>query len=209
MANGQSADENHVSRTSSSCVSSAEPHSAQASGVVSDDGDVTVGAVPRGNTVSPPELARDAPGTNVLEVGEHHLALLLRRAANAPGLQRLDRRLDELGHLDPPLEQNERLDPIAGTVAEADRVPVRLALLELVVVAQPLDDTRVGLVLREPGELAGLLVHASVEPDHHRLGESVCAADLPVERVVTGRDLEGAGAERGIDALVRDHTDEA
>ena len=32
VANGQSCEENHVSRTSSSCVSSLEPHSAHASG---------------------------------------------------------------------------------------------------------------------------------------------------------------------------------
>ena len=35
VANGQSADENHVSSTSVSWISSVEPHSAQASGAVS------------------------------------------------------------------------------------------------------------------------------------------------------------------------------
>ncbi len=152
MANGQSADENQVSRTSSSCLSSVEPHSLHASGVVS---------------------------------------------------------ANQLGHVDPPLQQHERLDAVAGTVAETDGVAVRLALLELIVVAQPVDHARIRLLLRQPGERAGLLVHASVETDDHRLGEPVVAADLPVRRIVTGRDLQRPGAERGIDAFVRDHPDEA
>ena len=44
---------------------------------------VPVGAVPDRDPVPPPELARDAPGADVLEVGEHDLGLLLGVRAHA------------------------------------------------------------------------------------------------------------------------------
>ena len=82
---------------------------------------------------------------------------------------------------------------------------VRLALLELAALAEPLDDPRVGLLLRQSGELAGLVVHAAVGADHHRLRQSVVAPDLVVERIVPRRHLQRARPELRLDALVGDH----
>ena len=84
-------------------------------------------------------------------------------------------------------------------------MPVGLALLELIVLLQPLEDALVRFLLRQPGELAGLLVHPPVRSDHRDLGQAVVAADLVVERVVTRRHLERAGAELALDPLVGDH----
>ena len=84
-------------------------------------------------------------------------------------------------------------------------MPVALALHEQVALAAPVEDPLVGLLLRQPGELAGLVVHPPVGADHHRLGQAVVAADLEVDRVVAGRDLQRAGAELGLDPLVGDH----
>ena len=82
-----------------------------------------------------------------------------------------------------------------AALAGADGVAVVLALLEPVVLLQPGEDRLVGLLLRLPGEVAGLLVHAPVGADHGEGLELVVAADLEVGRVVAGRDLERAGAE--------------
>src|SRR5687767_15475242 len=57
-------------------------------------------------------ISRDAPGTDVLEVGQHHLRLLLGMRAHPVLADCGDRRLHELVHFDPPLEQDERLDPV-------------------------------------------------------------------------------------------------
>ena len=84
-------------------------------------------------------------------------------------------------------------------------MPVRLALLELSVLAQPLDDALVGLVLRQPGQLARLVVHPAVGADHRQLRQAVVAADLVVRRVVAGRDLQRARCELALDSLVGDH----
>ena len=84
-------------------------------------------------------------------------------------------------------------------------MPVRLALLELAVLPEPREDALVGLFLRQPGEVACLLVHPAVRADHGQLGQAVVAADLVVERIVAGRDLQRARAEVALDALVGDH----
>jgi hypothetical protein len=84
---------------------------------------------------------------------------------------------------------------------------VGLALLELPVLLQPREDSRVSLLLRQPGEVARFVVHAPVRADHGQLREPVVAADLVVERIVPGRDLERARCEFSLDAFVRDDGD--
>ena len=59
--------------------------------------------------------------------------LALRVVADAPLAQRLERRPSRLLHRAPPLERDQRLDPRVAALAGADRVPVALSLLELVV----------------------------------------------------------------------------
>ena len=168
-------------------------------------GDVAVRAVPERLLVPPPELARDVPVRDLLERADRELVLRLGVVADAPLLQRRERRLARLLHRHPPLQRDERLDPGVAALARADRVPVVLALLEPVVLLQPGEHGLVGLLLRLPGEVAGVLVHPAVRTDHGQDLELVVAADLEVGRVVAGRDLERAGAELGLDARVGDH----
>ena len=125
--------------------------------------------------------------------------------ADAAVAKRRQRRFLQLLHRAPPLERDPRLDPRLAAVAEGDRVPVRLALLELVVLLQPREHTVVRLRLGQSGEVAGLLVHRPVRPDHGQLGEIVVAADLVVHRIVTRRHLQGTGPEVPLDPLVGDH----
>ena len=94
-----------------------------------------------------------------------------------------------------------------AALARADRVAVGLALLEEAALLGPRDHASAGLFLREPGEVARRLAHAAVPADRHRLRQPVVPADLEVERIVAGRDLESARAELAVDALVGDHGD--
>ena len=89
--------------------------------------------------------------------------------------------------------------------AVADRVPVVLALLELPALGSPLEHAQAGLLLRQPGSSPAASFISPSWPDHGQLREPVVAADLEVDRVVTRRDLERAGAELGLHPLVRDH----
>ena len=123
---------------------------------------------------------------------------------DAARAKHLERRLLQLVHAAPPLEGDERLDPALAALADGDRMAVRLALLEQAALLAPGEHERPRLLLRQPGDLGHDVVHAAVGADHHRLGQAVRAADLEVGGVVPGGDLERAGAELGLDALVRD-----
>ena len=184
VANGQSADENHVSSTSVERVSSVEPHSAHASG--SSPRTVTW---PSGHSQSgswwPHQIWRE-----MFQSGASSSDEIAKRCCDSgwkrtrPERSAVERRLLQLLHRAPPLQRDPRLDPRLAAVAERDRVPVRLPLLELVVLAQPGEDALVRLLLGQAGELARLLVHQPVGADHRQLGQAVVAADLVVGRVV-------------------------
>src|SRR5438093_187864 len=91
---------------------------------------MTVGAVPGGDLMSPPQLAGDAPGADRLHPVEVDLRVALGTEPDASLAYRFDRRPRELGHVAPPLQRDERLDPVAGAVTVRDGVPVRLGGLE-------------------------------------------------------------------------------
>ena len=209
VANGQSADENHVSSTSGSRASSREPHSAHASGSRLRARHVPVRAVPDRQLVAPPELARDVPRADRLQPVERDaVAAPAGGSVTRPRLDRVDRRRGQLAP-----SSHHHCSETSGSMrvpralAVADRVPVALALLELaVLLAQPVDDAVGGLLLGQPDEhVRDVAGHAAVEADHGQLGQAVVAADLEVDRVVAGRDLQRTGAELALDALVGDH----
>src|SRR5438445_23501 len=115
------------------------------------------------------------------------------------------RRLPQFRHGAPPLERDTRLDPGLAAVTQRDGMSIRLALLELIVFLEPHEHALIRLLLREPRQLAGLLVHAAVGTNHGDLRQTVVDADLVVRRIVTGRDLERARSELTLHALVGDH----
>ena len=101
----------------------------------------------------------------------------------------------ELVHPAPPLGRDERLDARVAALARPDRVAVVLALLELAALLEPREDPR-----RRPPPASGpRSPRRCIRPSGPitvSVGEPVVAADLEVHRVVAGRDLERARAER-------------
>src|SRR5439155_4430509 len=171
------------------------------------DGGMTVRALPHRQLVTPPDLSRDVPVGCVLERLDGEAVLRLRVVANAAAAQRLERRLLQLRHRAPPLQRDTRLDPGLAAVADSNGVSMRLTPLELAVFFEPRENPLVGLFLREPGKLAGLLVHPTVRTDDRDLREAVVDPDFVVQRVVARRYFECAGAEVALDALIGDHGD--
>src|SRR5262249_38069536 len=104
--------------------------------------------------MAPPDLARDVPVGRLFERRDREAVLRLGVELDASGAQGLERRLLELVHPAPPLQRDPRLDPRLAAVAERDGVPERLALLQLVVLAKPVEDPLLGFLLREARELA-------------------------------------------------------
>src|SRR6476469_1427376 len=99
--------------------------------------------------MAPPDLAGDVPVRRVLERLNRETVLRVRVEADATVTERLERGLAQLRHRAPPLQRDPRLDPALTAIAERDRVTVGLALLQLVVLLQPLEDTVVRLRLRQ------------------------------------------------------------
>ena len=161
-------------------------------------------AVPHRQLVPPPQLATDAPGAEVLHPVDVHAAPALRREFDLAVAHDLRGRLLELVHAHEPLLADERLDGRAAAVARGDAVRVVLHLLEDAERAQVGDHALGGLLDREAGVRAAGRGDAAVLADGLDGLQPVGAADVEVGEVVGRRDLEGAGAELGVDALVGD-----
>ena len=161
--------------------------------------------------MAPPELARDAPGMDVL----HPVVVGLRPVAREdrdPSLaHRLDRRLGQRLDLHPPLLRHERLDDGLAAIADADRVAIGLDLLDQPERLHVLHDPLAALEAVQPGVAARLGRHLAVEADDGLDRQVVAAPDLEVDRIVARRHLDDAGTELGIDGVVRDdlHPDHA
>ena len=161
-------------------------------------------AVPGGDAVAPPELARDAPGADVLHPLQVDGGGALGHDADFAVADDAGRLGREPGRIDEPLVGDERLDHDAGALRVGDVVDVRLFLDEVAVLAQ--------VIGHEPARLVA--VHFRVEARFRRQRavpvdggdrfQAVPLADLEVELVVSRRDLERAGAELGIDGVVGD-----
>ncbi len=191
-------------------------------GVDDCDGHLAAGvAVPDGDAVAPPDLAADAPVADVLQPVAVHAQVAFGNDLDLGGLaggvrpalvdgpegiagQRAAGSAVGLRHRHEPLLADQRLDNGAAAVAGADRVRVWLFLdqkpLRLQVGDDGLARLEAILALVRPG-LGG---HLAVEADGRDNGQAVAVADLEVERVVPGRDLEGAGAELRLDGVVGD-----
>ncbi len=172
-----------------------------------DDG-LAAAAVPHGQLVAPPQLARDAPGADVVHPVEVDALAALGVEPHAAFVDGRVGRASQLGHLAEPLQGDERLDAVAGAVAVADGVAVRPLGAE----QAPLGEVRHHQGARLVGGLAGIawprrVGHAPVEPDDRDLGQPVAARDLEVVRIVARRDLERARAKPHLDVLVGDDRD--
>jgi hypothetical protein len=77
-----------------------------------------VEAVPDRDAMAPPELARDAPGLDILQPVEIHLTVLVGQDVDMALAHRLDRRADDLFGIDEPLIGQHRLDHDLGPVAK-------------------------------------------------------------------------------------------
>ena len=162
-------------------------------------------AVPDGDLVAPPQLARDAPRADVAQPLQIAARLRLGPDAHPALLDGGDRRLGQLVHRHEPLQRDQRLDALARAVAEGHGVGVGLAVADEALRIERGDDLLARLLHGEARVVGARLGrHAPVLADDRDLVELVAAPDLEVVGVVAGRDLQGAGAEVGLDVVVGD-----
>ena len=174
-------------------------------GPVHGHGLMAVGAVVHGDAMAKPELAADVPVAKPSQPVEICALVPLGMPAHLAGLRRRDGLVAHLGHLQPPLLADQRLDDRVASVAVADLVRVGLLFDQQALRLQLLDDAlacseRRHSVVGEAGH-----VHAAVFVHGVDDLEAVPLPDLVVHRVVPGRDLQRAGAEVLLHRVVGDY----
>ena len=165
----------------------------------------------------PPELAADAPWLHLAHPGEEGVLPLPGHELRAPGLDRLDRGLRELGGVAEPLRRHQRLDHGAAALRVRHLVHVRLGLHqqaetfqlghdqgargEPVLPFEPAQEMRVGnsrdRLRLDLGER-----HATGLVQHRRHVEPVPLPDGEIVEVMRRRDLHRAGALLGVGVFV-------
>ena len=176
--------------------------------------------------MAPPELARHAPGLDVLHPVEIGLFPVLRHEDGAAVAHRFERRLRQGLGVDIPLVGEERLDHHIGAVAVRHHVRVGLDLVEQALLLQARDDFLARLetihaVHRQGFVEIGGRLHAieevlvvlqrelrlDVEDVDQR--QIVAAADLEIVEVMRRRDLHRARALFRIGIIIADDRDAA
>src|SRR5579859_70098 len=161
-------------------------------------------AVPDGDAMPPPELARDAPVVNVVQPVGVDLIEAFRHDLHEVIVDRAQGRRCQRGHFDEPLFGDKWFDDGIRAVTVAQRHGIFLDLHDQAKLLQLLHQvfTRLEAVL--PGVVSGLFGHLAVEADHLYARQVVAHPDLEVGRVVRGRDLDRAGAKAGVHRFIGD-----
>jgi len=156
----------------------------------------------------PPELARDAPVTDVLEPVQVDLLEAFRDDTDAPVPHHLDSGLGQWRHAYEPLQRNPRLDDGVAALAVSHRVMVRLGFHQIAGRVDGLQQLPAGLEAVQPGKRPRLGAHGGVVVHDVDERQPVARPDLIVRRVVRGSHLHSTGAEGRIHRLVSDNRDQ-
>ena len=165
---------------------------------------MTVLASIHGHAMAEPQLAPDVPVAQPAKPVEVGPLVTLRMPAHLARLRCGECFVPHLFHAQPPLLADEGFDDRMAAVAVPDLVDVRLLLdqepLRLQLLDHALADLEGGqAVVGQVWCMDGAVqVHAVDD------GKAVPLADLVVERVVPGRDLQGPGAKLLLHRLVGD-----
>ncbi len=168
---------------------------------------ITVVTKPGRDSMSPPDLAADAPVADIVHPLEVGLFPLFRDDFGTPVLDGGDSLLGQRLDLDVPLQAHIGFDDGLATIALADRIEVLFGALEQFARRQ----IRQHLL---PGGIAiQALIGAAVGVDHTRLVKDIdefevmATADFKVVEVVSRSDLYRAATEFLVNVIIGDDRD--
>jgi hypothetical protein len=190
VLNGHSHELNHVSSTSGSCSSSdaGAPHLGHLHGSSrAYDCLAALSACPYRNTVSPPQLAADAPVADVFQPALVRVLPLARIEHDVSVLPRLESLVGKRLHLHEPLVAQIRLHNGTAAVAVAHGMRYLLLSLEQAEVGKVFDDEFTRFGTRESAVFfRAVVVERSVRIKNIDDFEIIAFAHLPVVRIVRG-----------------------
>ena len=172
-------------------------------GIFTADVDVAaLVAVPRGDLMTPPQLAGDAPVVDVLHPVDIRLGEALGHELDGAVLHHADGFLGQRRHLHEPLGRDQRLHVVVAAVAGAHIVAVRLRLDQIAVGLQIGHHRLAAGVAIHALIFAGVFVHGAVVADAADDLQIVPQAHLEVVGVMGGGHLHGAGTEADLAVIV-------
>ena len=160
-------------------------------------------AVPDGDTMPPPELARDTPVVDVLEPVQVDFVEASRHDLQQIILDGSDSGSGEWHHLDEPLFGNERLNHGVTALAVPQRHSVILLLEDQAEPRQVSHQVFAGFIaiLASIGTRFG--GHLRIKANDLDARQVVAQADFKVDRIMGRRDFHRACAKGSINGLVR------
>ena len=176
--------------------------------------------IPGGNLVAPPNLSRDAPVFDVFHPGEIGIAPAFGNNLDLALAHGRDRRFRQRLDIDKPLRRQVWLDDRLAAIAATHRELMRLGFFEKALFLQFRDDqfprfeTIFAAITFDPfAALAAIQersgVDARVGVEDTDLIQAETVADVEIVKIVSGRDLQRAGAEFAIDQWVGDERHDA
>ena len=169
----------------------------------------TVRTVPCGDAVSPPELARDAPVTNIFKPVFVDFRETLGDKADPAVTHRLNRGLREALHADEPLLRYERLDRCLAARAVSNGVLMLFRAHEGARFLELLHECLAARIAVHPRIASRVLVHRAIGIDDDDLLKIVPLSHFKVVRIVRGRHLDCARSEGRIDVGIGKERDAA
>src|SRR5215831_7508601 len=164
---------------------------------------MAIGAVPCRNTMSPPQLARDAPVMDVLHPLQVDGPVVVRRNADVAFGDGARRRLGKahaavrrlLVNRNEPLLGKPRLNNSFAAVALADGVGMVLGPRQQAALLQVLQNSLSRIVAVETFVGSAVFIDARLLVHHRDLWQIVTLANLKVIGIVRRRDFHRAAAE--------------
>ena len=158
----------------------------------------------------PPQLAADAPVLNVAHPGEIGVFPGLRHELDAAAAHGLNRRAGQSLRIDVPLPGQEGFDNDPAAIPARNLQTVIVDTLKQTALAHVLNHLVARCkAIQAPIGLGGLRVDGRVGIENVDQRQAVALADRVVVEIVRRGDLDAAGAEFGIDAVVGDDRDQA
>ena len=164
-------------------------------------------AVEHGDTMTPPQLAGNAPVLKVLHPGKVGLRPALGMELDVAGGDGLGCRALQLVNGHEPLLGQPRLQRGVATVAMHDRMMMVLDMIEQAMLLEPRHNCLTALLAAHAGELAVALHDVRRLVEDVDLLQPVALAHGKVVGVMGGSDLHETGAETRVDVEIREDRD--
>ena len=155
--------------------------------------------------MSPPELAGNAPVTDVVHPIIVRLSISFGNKANSSAFNRLNGGFRKILYGNEPLLGDHGFDSCAAAIACADVVAVGLDFNQCAALPEIFNKYFAAFFGCKSGIFSAEFVDMPVFREHTHAGESRALTDFKIVRIMTRSDFNGAGAEVHFNIFIRNY----